>query len=91
MTTPDPRRLQADIPAHVDACADALTNMFTFLDDELQAMHADDIRLHLAACEPCMDAFELETAIREAVRRSCAAQAPKSLRVRITQIRIQTD
>jgi anti-sigma factor (TIGR02949 family) len=68
-------------------CERALSRLYEFLDHELADADADQIRAHLDACEPCLDAFGVEEAMRAVVRRCCsAARAPEGLRVRVTRI-----
>ena len=45
---------------------------------------ADEIRQHLLACEPCLDRYDVEEALRLLIRRCCSGQsAPEGLRLRI--------
>ncbi|MBK8459670.1 MAG: mycothiol system anti-sigma-R factor [Micropruina sp.] len=67
-------------------CSKALTSLYEFLDHEMTDVDADLIRAHLDACEPCLDAFAVEEALRAVVRRSCAEHAPETLRWRVSQI-----
>lgn len=71
-----------------DDCVNALARLYEFLDHEVTEAEADEIRLHLDACEPCLDCFGVEEAVRSIVKRSCTGQrAPESLRLRVvTQI-----
>ena len=50
----------------------------------------DAIREHLAACEPCLDRFDVEQAVKAVVRRCCGGEhAPERLRTRIvTQLTV---
>ena len=66
-------------------CGDVLAHLYAFHDHELTPEEADQIREHLLACEPCLDRFEVEDALRTLIRKCCAqAKAPDSLRVRVT-------
>ncbi len=71
-----------------DDCRNALARLYEFLDHEIDEADADQIRLHLDACEPCFEAFGVEEAVRAVVKRSCGGQkAPDALRFRVvTQI-----
>ncbi|NYI69743.1 anti-sigma factor (TIGR02949 family) [Naumannella cuiyingiana] len=67
-------------------CAEALRRMQEFLDTELDGASVDAIRAHLEACEPCLENFDTEDALKRLVHRCCGASgisAPESLRVRI--------
>ena len=65
-------------------CEQVLERMYEFLDNELDTATGDAIRHHLAACEPCMDRFDVELAVRTLVRRCCGGDvAPSHLRTKI--------
>ena len=65
-------------------CEQALERMYEFLDNELDTATGGAIRHHLAACEPCLDRFDVETALRALVRRRCGGDvAPTHLRAKI--------
>ncbi len=72
---------------HVDAqddCTKVLEQVYRFLDDELDTASGDAIREHLAACEPCMDHFDVEQAVKALVHRCCGNdRAPDALRAKI--------
>lgn len=70
-----------------DDCEKALSQLYEFLDSELDTADADDIRHHLAACEPCMDAFDAEQAMKKLIKRGCGAeQAPQELRAKVMAV-----
>jgi len=61
--------------------------MYEFLDGELADADSDTIRRHLADCEPCLDHFDVETAMRALVSRCCRSEvAPASLKAKIEVI-----
>ena len=65
-------------------CREVLAHLYEFHDRELTEQEADEIREHLLACEPCLDAFQVEDALRALIRKCCSqARAPESLRVRV--------
>jgi len=65
-------------------CTSVLRSLYAFHDNELTAAEADEIRQHLMACEPCLDHFEVEDALRVLIRRCCAEdKAPEDLRIRM--------
>lgn len=64
-------------------CAAVLEAMFAFLDAEMAETHCDEVRLHLFACEDCLDEYDSFMMIRAVVRRSCATTAPAQLRDRL--------
>jgi mycothiol system anti-sigma-R factor len=73
-----------------DHCERVLERMYEFLDNELDTATGDAIRHHLAACEPCLDKFDIEQALRTLVRRRCGGDvAPTHLRQKIvTQLTV---
>ncbi|WP_235996671.1 zf-HC2 domain-containing protein [Aestuariimicrobium ganziense] len=77
-----------DEQAH-DECVAALSSLQEFLHGELDENAADTIRTHLQACATCLDSFDVENAISALLRRCHPpAEAPSTLRMRITSIRV---
>ena len=73
----------------MDECVQALSQVHSFLRNELLEGDADLIRLHLHACERCMENFEIESTITEMIQRSqLAAKAPVTLSARIQTMRV---
>ncbi|MDO5500685.1 MAG: mycothiol system anti-sigma-R factor [Propionibacteriaceae bacterium] len=70
---------------HADPdCSVVLERMHQFLDHELDGSSSDVIRAHLAACEHCLDDYDVVNAMKELVSRCCRAEkAPQQLRVTI--------
>ncbi len=67
-----------------EECSQVLDRVYEFHDHELTEEEAEEIRSHLMACEPCLDHYDVEQAMRELIRRSCASQrAPEGLRVKV--------
>ena len=67
-----------------DDCTGVLRNLYAFHDNELSPAEADEIRQHLMACEPCLDHFQVEDALRVLIRNCCAEEkAPEALRMRV--------
>ena len=65
-------------------CRQALERMNQFLDQELCDADAQEIREHLAACEPCLDDFDADQALKQLLHRCCSeSRAPDELRARI--------
>lgn len=73
-----------------DHCEQVLERMHEFLDHELDSASGDEIRAHIAACEPCLDRYDVEQAVRTLLRRCCTDEvAPAHLRTRIvTQLTV---
>lgn len=67
-----------------DECAKMIDRIYAFHDHELTVAEADEIREHLLACEPCLDRFDVENAMRVVIRRCCSGErAPDTLRLRL--------
>ncbi len=76
----------------LDDCVRALEAVHAFLHHELAEPDADLIRLHLHACEQCMESFDIESTITEMIRRSQPVPAvPETLVARITMLRRRRD
>lgn len=72
----------------LDDCVRALEAVHAFLHHELAESDADQIRIHLHACEQCMEHFDIESTITEMIRRSQPAPVvPPTLVTRITTMR----
>ena len=65
-------------------CTQVLEHLYQFHDKELSAAQADEIRQHLLACEPCLDRYQVEDALRLLIRRCCSQErAPEGLHLRV--------
>jgi mycothiol system anti-sigma-R factor len=70
--------------APLDDCEHVLERVYEFLDNEIEAATGDAIRQHLAMCEPCLERFDVEEAIKSLVHRRCGGDvAPTHLRAKI--------
>ncbi len=68
----------------LDHCEHVLERVYEFLDHELDDASGDAIRQHLTECEPCLDRFDVEQAVKALVNRCCGNEtAPTHLRARI--------
>ncbi len=78
---------------HFEDCHEVLEHLYAFHDHELTEEEADHIREHLLACEPCLDSFQVEDALRTLIRKCCNSEAIASanlhLRVRATLSRTE--
>lgn len=73
----------------MDECVQALARVHAFLHNELVEADADSIRVHLHACERCMENFEIESTITEMIVRSQPVEkAPTTLAARIQTMRV---
>ena len=67
-----------------ESCEHVLARVYEFLDHELDDASGEAIRRHLVDCEPCLDRFDVEQALKALVNRTCGGdKAPSQLRARI--------
>lgn len=72
----------------MDDCVRALEAVHAFLHHEMPDADADLIRVHLHACERCLESFDIENTITEMIQRSQPPpQAPMSLMARVSILR----
>ena len=71
-----------DGPSNED-CADFLERIVYFLDNELDEADCSAVRLHLDACNPCLEKYDLQRTVKAVVARSCCEAAPQELRERV--------
>ncbi|HEY5821945.1 MAG TPA: mycothiol system anti-sigma-R factor [Propionibacteriaceae bacterium] len=65
-------------------CEIVLERVYEFLDNELDEASGDAIRQHLVDCEPCLDRFDVEQAVKALVNRCCGGdRAPEHLRAKV--------
>jgi mycothiol system anti-sigma-R factor len=66
-------------------CADALEELYVYLDGELTDAKRSTIRHHLDDCNPCFEAFDFEAELRIVIATRCRDEVPEGLRTRIAQ------
>lgn len=64
-------------------CDDAISELYRFLDGELDTPTRARIQAHLDECSPCLEAFDFEFELRRVVADRCHEQVPDDLRNRI--------
>lgn len=77
-------------------CSEVLHHIYEYLDGEMSPADVKRVAGHLAECRPCLAEHDLDAAVKEVVKRSCAEQsAPASIRMqivhRITAVRMDLD
>lgn len=67
------------------SCQESLAALYFFLDGELTPERSSQIRHHVDECQPCLEAFDFEAELRQAVRAACgnSGRVPAELRMRI--------
>ena len=70
--------------APLSDCSHVLERVNEFIDNELDSASSDAIRRHIADCEPCLDRFDVEQAVKSLVARRCGGDtAPAQLREKV--------
>jgi anti-sigma factor (TIGR02949 family) len=64
-------------------CDDALTSLYQYLDKELEAASAAEIKLHLDGCDGCLGRFEFETRLKAVVRERLSEDVPEEVIARL--------
>ncbi|MBA3528712.1 MAG: mycothiol system anti-sigma-R factor [Propionibacteriaceae bacterium] len=65
-------------------CEHVLARVYEFIDNELDTATGDAIRQHISDCEPCLDKFDVEQAVKSLVARRCGGEtAPAHLREKV--------
>jgi mycothiol system anti-sigma-R factor len=72
-------------------CRDVLSDVYVFLDNELDETQRARIKEHLDDCYPCLRKFGIEQEVKELLARKCGGdRAPSSLRtslkIRLSQV-----
>jgi mycothiol system anti-sigma-R factor len=72
---------------HSDAtpgeCADFLEQIVYLIDNELDSADIAAVKIHLEACTPCLERYDLQRTVKAIVARSCSESAPQELRERV--------
>lgn len=71
-----------------ESCREALERVYEFLDNELPAGDAADIKRHFEKCKSCYPVLKFCESFQEAMRRAadCQCCAPSDLKVKIAQL-----
>jgi mycothiol system anti-sigma-R factor len=64
-------------------CDDALHELYTFLDGQLDDARRQAIQHHLDDCPPCYEAFDFEIELRVVIAKKCHETVPDHLKQRI--------
>lgn len=64
-------------------CADVMSSLFVYIDQEMDEQHRLEIVAHLAECVPCEGQYAVQVQIQARVRRTAPLVAPPALRAAI--------
>ena len=57
-------------------CDDALTNLYQYLDREVEITSIEQIRAHLDDCSGCLRSFDFESRLRIVIRERLSEEVP---------------
>lgn len=66
-------------------CDDALTNLYQYLDREIEATTSEVIRTHLEDCSGCLRSFDFEARLKIVVRQRLSEEVPAEFLERLHQ------
>ena len=66
-----------------DPCRQAVAELYTYVDGELDDVTRATIAKHLDDCSPCLEAFEFHDELKTVVAQKCRESVPEELRARI--------
>ncbi len=64
-------------------CNDALTDLYQYLDHELDTETRAIVERHLSSCSPCLEAFDFEAELRKVIRDRSQERVPDELRAKV--------
>ncbi|MEJ7629433.1 MAG: mycothiol system anti-sigma-R factor [Nocardioidaceae bacterium] len=67
----------------MEPCAEVLSRMYFFIDNELADADSHEIQQHLDDCGPCLREIDIERIVKALIARSCTERAPVELRQRV--------
>jgi anti-sigma factor (TIGR02949 family) len=67
-------------------CEEAITLVFSFIDDELRGQHRAELEHHLETCRHCFDRVEFEKLLKSRLRGLNVGGSSKRLRERIDSL-----
>lgn len=67
-------------------CDEALANLYTYLDAELEEVRCDEIKAHLAECGGCDRPYDFERRLRDVIRAKLDEEVPDAMIVRIRAV-----
>jgi anti-sigma factor (TIGR02949 family) len=67
-------------------CDDALTNLYQYLDQEMEEATSTVIRAHLEDCSGCLKSFDFEARLQIVVRERLAEDVPPEFLQRLRDV-----
>jgi len=67
-------------------CEDALEELYSFLDGEIDDLRRAHIIRHLDDCTPCLEVYDFHAELRVLISNKCRDEVPRELRDRIARV-----
>lgn len=67
-------------------CEEALTELYRYLDRELDHVSAERVRIHLGECGGCLRSFNFEERLKQVIRQRLAEEVPDEFLVRLRTV-----
>jgi anti-sigma factor (TIGR02949 family) len=67
-------------------CDDAIAQLYSYLDGELDQDVVARVEFHLQRCSPCLEAYDFEAELRKVIVAKCQESVPGDLRRRILDV-----
>ena len=67
-------------------CDEAISELYRFLDGELDAESIAHVENHLRKCSPCLEAYDFEAELRQMIAAKSAQEMPAELRRQIIDV-----
>jgi mycothiol system anti-sigma-R factor len=65
-------------------CSEVLDKLYTYIDGELEENNCEQIRQHLDGCDPCLEEYGLDEAVKKLVAKHCGCDpVPLDLRDKV--------
>ena len=67
-------------------CDEAISELYRYLDGELDAESLAHVEAHLRKCSPCLEAYDFESELRQMIAAKSAQEMPAELRRQIIDV-----
>ncbi|MFM7062610.1 MAG: mycothiol system anti-sigma-R factor [Actinomycetes bacterium] len=67
-------------------CDEAISELYRYLDGELDPASLAHVEAHLRKCSPCLEAYDFEAELRQMIAAKSAEQMPSELRRQILDV-----
>jgi mycothiol system anti-sigma-R factor len=67
-------------------CDEAISELYRYLDGELDPESLAHVEAHLRKCSPCLEAYDFEAELRQMIAAKSAEQMPAELRRQILDV-----